>query len=200
VESTEKTICLTTERELRIFMDPLRQRILACMELAGTPMTAKKLADTLGIAPSSAKHHLGRLESIGVVLRDHQETIRGIVATFYRMTEKEVAFDGVREGLWDQQRLLLENRSRMVQSGFDRAMTRDAEILRRLPEDQRALWRASHGLGTRFEAGVLHLTPEQLRQMDGLIRMWTAANRSPAPGTVPVRYCLVSYEAANDRE
>lgn len=194
----EKMICLTTERELRIFMDPLRQRILECMEIAGVPMTAKKLADTLGIAPSSAKHHLNRLESIGVVLEDHKETIHGIVATFYRMTDKNVGLDSEHQGLWEEKRLIMENQCRMVQNGFFNAMCRQDETLRQLSKAERAVWQDENALGTRFEAGVVHLTPAQLQQVNELIQKWTAIGHTSADDTIPVRYCFISYEAEAD--
>jgi DNA-binding transcriptional ArsR family regulator len=193
-----EVICLTAEKELRIFMDPLRQRVLAHMEILGAPVTAKGLADALGIAPSSARHHLGQLESIGVVERDHQETIHGIVATFYRLTKKQVRLEAGEQSLWKEQELVLEDRSRLVREGCCRAQRRLDQQLRQLPREKRAAWQRTHGLGTRFEAGVLHLTPGQLRQLDRLIRKWTANCRAPAEGTVPVPYCLVSYEAGGE--
>lgn len=178
---TEQKICLTTEKELRIFMDPLRQRVLECMESAGAPMTAKKIADALHIAPSSAGHHLRQLASIGVVLEDHRETVHGIVATFYRLTDKNVGFDSGHTGLWNEKQLLLENRSRMVQDGFFKAV-RGADTAQK-----------AEAPGTHFDVGVAHLTPAQMQQMDALLRQWAAQHRAPGPGTVPVRYCLVSY-------
>ncbi|HHX09742.1 MAG TPA: winged helix-turn-helix transcriptional regulator [Chloroflexi bacterium] len=51
-------VCLTTEKQIRIFMFPLRQKILKLMYQTGKPMTAKQISDQLAISPSSAKHHL----------------------------------------------------------------------------------------------------------------------------------------------
>ena len=58
----EKTIYIQTEKELRTYMHPLRQQILFELSLRPQGMTAKQLADALGIAPSSAGHHLGKLD------------------------------------------------------------------------------------------------------------------------------------------
>ncbi len=72
LEQLDKPIVkLATEKELRIFMFPLRQKILRTMHLLGEPTTAKHIADTLGISPSSARHHLIRLQEIGLVEHDH---------------------------------------------------------------------------------------------------------------------------------
>ena len=62
----EKTIYIQTEKELRTYMHPLRQQILFELSLRPQGMTAKQLADALGIAPSSAGHHLGKLEQMGL--------------------------------------------------------------------------------------------------------------------------------------
>ena len=49
---------LRDEESLKIYMDPLRQRIVLTMCSLNRPGTAKNLADIMSISPSSAKHHL----------------------------------------------------------------------------------------------------------------------------------------------
>src|SRR5690554_636852 len=84
-------IYLSSEKQLRIFMLPLRQKILKTMFLNGRPMTAKQISDQLSITPSSAKHHLLKLQEISLVTPDHQELINGITARYYRTTGKHVS-------------------------------------------------------------------------------------------------------------
>jgi DNA-binding transcriptional ArsR family regulator len=86
-----KTIHLESEEQLRIFSLPLRQRILREMQKAGRPVTAKQIADRLNITPSSAQHHLKKLESIGLVEQDHIESINGIQARFMRVSDVMVS-------------------------------------------------------------------------------------------------------------
>lgn len=62
-------LILSDEKSVGIFMHPLRQRMLEKMMILAEPVTSKHLADELGIAPSSARHHMLKLESIGVVER-----------------------------------------------------------------------------------------------------------------------------------
>jgi DNA-binding CsgD family transcriptional regulator len=76
------TIRLESEKHLRIFTLPLRQRILRTMRIIGKPVTTKQLADMLGIAPSSARHHIMKLKEIGLVEHDHYQTINGIKADY----------------------------------------------------------------------------------------------------------------------
>ena len=85
-----KVIKLTTEKELKIFMDPVRQRVLRTMEILGKPVTAKGLADEMHMTPASAKYHLTQLESIGLVVPDHTRIIHGITAQYYRTADAEI--------------------------------------------------------------------------------------------------------------
>ncbi len=89
-----KTIFLTDDHALRIYMHPMRQRILQKLNGEKTSMTAKQLADLFSITPSSAKHHLTQLESIGLVALSHTEIIRGITAKYYCATDVTVNIGG----------------------------------------------------------------------------------------------------------
>ena len=86
-------LTLRGEAAMKIFINPTRMRIVEEMRLHSEPLTPKALADRLGLSPSSAKHHLAKLASIGVVLLDHQATIHGIVASYYRLTDKAINLD-----------------------------------------------------------------------------------------------------------
>ena len=79
-------IYLETEKDLRVYMHPLRQKILSVLERNPEGMSAKQVADALGIAPSSAGHHLQTLEQAGLVELDRIEIIHGFRAKLYRNT------------------------------------------------------------------------------------------------------------------
>jgi hypothetical protein len=61
------------------------------MRIIGKPVTSKQLADTLGIAPSSARHHLLKLKEIGLVEHHHYKTINGIKADFLIVSDVNVS-------------------------------------------------------------------------------------------------------------
>lgn len=86
-----KIIQLTTEKELRIFTLPLRQRIIKEMRRMGKPVTAKQIADRLEITPSAAQHHMKKLISIGLIEPDHHELINGIKANYMRLSDVTVS-------------------------------------------------------------------------------------------------------------
>ena len=84
MKNGRRVISLVTEKELRTYMHPLRQKIRRLLELHPEGLTAKQVADSLSIAPSSAGHHLAALESIGLVGLDRTEQIHGFTAKFYK--------------------------------------------------------------------------------------------------------------------
>ncbi len=85
---------LSSDHELRIFMEPTRQKILKKLDEGDVEMTAKQLADCFGIAPSSAGNHLRKLESIGLVELARTENIHGITAKYYRACDVDVRVRG----------------------------------------------------------------------------------------------------------
>ena len=68
----QKIVRLSTEEELRIFMMPMRQKLIRVMSLEGKSMTAKNLADKLNISASAVQNHIRKLEKIGLI--EHAET------------------------------------------------------------------------------------------------------------------------------
>ena len=84
------TIVLQGKKELDVFINPQRQRLLRCMNLAGEPLTPKQIADRMELSPSSVQHHVQKLLALGLVELHHTETIHGITARYYRVAAKTV--------------------------------------------------------------------------------------------------------------
>jgi DNA-binding transcriptional ArsR family regulator len=89
--TTKPIVRLESETQLRIYMLPLRQKILRTLHILGTPVTAKRIADMLSLSPSSARHHLLRLREIGLVEHDHYEMVNGIRAEYLRPADVTVS-------------------------------------------------------------------------------------------------------------
>ena len=87
---------IDNEKDLRTYMQPQRLSILFELESRPEGMTAKQLADALGIAPSSAGHHLGKLEQLGLVELARTENIHGFTAKFYKAADVTVSINTVR--------------------------------------------------------------------------------------------------------
>ena len=170
-----KTITLTSDEQLRIFMHPLRQKILRILQING-PMTPKMIADALSITSSSAKHHLLRLMTLGTVEIDHTKLIHGITATYYRWSEVSVSIGSTEGG---DREALAGDLLKEVEDGFF-AKTRGKK-----PTD-------SH-----FEAdlltGVVHLAPEEADELYKAITGFLNEHEKKKDGTVPFIYSLVAY-------
>ena len=82
-------------------------------------MTAKQLADALGIAPSSAGHHLGKLEQMGLVELTRTEMIHGFCAKFYKAADVTVNINAYRSAPLMHEALLNNNTSQQLQRVFD---------------------------------------------------------------------------------
>lgn len=51
-------ITLSTKKELEIYMNPVRQKLLRLLGRSKIPMTPKQLSEKLEISPSSVQHHI----------------------------------------------------------------------------------------------------------------------------------------------
>lgn len=178
-------IKLTGEKELRIFMQPLRQKILRTMLIVGKPMTAKQLADTLGITPSSAKHHLTQLESIGIVGIHHTEQIHGITATFYSHLPVTVSIGLDDNELLDDRLAVSENLIMSVYSGF-----------RERCKDYAVSEKSNHFVGDLL-TGVLHLQQEDADTLYEMVRTFIAEYETPVEGSIPFEYGLMLYKVGD---
>jgi len=170
---------LENEKELKIFMDPIRQRILRTMGMLGAPVTAKHLADVTGMTPASAKHHLGRLESIGLVEEDHTEQIHGITARFYRVSQADVSIcmdSGDNRG---DREILVEGQLSSIFSEYKKGM------------EQYAAGGAEGEMPGEFFSGVVHLTEEQRDAVRESVARFTHENEAMKADTKPYEFALI---------
>lgn len=176
-----KTIKLNDEKQLRIFMLPLRQKILRTMGVVGTPMTAKQLADQLNITPSSAKHHLGKLEEIGLVIFDHEEIINGIIAKFFATADVDVSIGQDRfDDLSNERNALARNILADTYEGYIRAVNKYRTEV-------------SPGFIGDILSGIAHLTNEQAEKIYRDITDVLNENTKAKSDTNPWQFALVCF-------
>ena len=184
-------LVLSDEKSVGIFLHPLRQRMMERMMILAEPVTSKRLADELGIAPSSARHHMQKLESIGVVEKDHQQLIHGILATYYCLTDKCISLDVCNTGLWDPTRRLLEENARQVREGA-------LKMMKDWQQSSSQNWDDAWGL---LETnGVIHLTREEALELRDLMGAYINQHSQPRPGTAPIRFDVISYRAGEVKD
>jgi DNA-binding transcriptional ArsR family regulator len=179
-----KNIYLDGEKQLRIFSLPLRQKILRELQKAGAPLTAKQIADRLKITPSSAQHHLIKLESIGLVELDHIESINGIQAKFMRASDVVVH---IGQQIADETALardtLMNNQMMEVLQGYQRIV----DHTRNSPQERDVG-------GNDIFTEIAHLTDVQALELRALVMDYLQKHKDAAPGTNPWQIAYLAYD------
>ena len=169
----KQTIHIMTEKELRTYMHPLRQNILFELSLRPQGMTAKQLADALGIAPSSAGHHLGKLEQMGLAELARTEVIHGFRAKFYKAADVTVNIDVHRAAPLMHKALLNNNTAQQLQRMFDVAQHMQ-------PGDEKANPLLA---GARYS--TVHLTQREAQEFSNMIANFFIHTAQPGrPGKI----------------
>ncbi|HIX12535.1 MAG TPA: helix-turn-helix domain-containing protein [Candidatus Anaerofilum faecale] len=161
-----KCIRLVTEKQLRAYMQPTRQRILALLRSSEEGMTAKQLADRLGIAPSSAGHHLNVLREIGLVEEAGTKRVHGFTARYFRDADVDVTFAELPEAASDARRQAIR---RLVLEDLERFLPQ----LDREPKPEDA----------DMMDGILWLTPDEAAALWRQLRAFVSAHAARRPGT-----------------
>lgn len=158
-------IYLETEKDLRVYLHPLRQKILSVLERNPEGMSAKQIADTLGIAPSSAGHHLQTLEQAGLVELDRIEIIHGFRAKLYRNTPVTVSV-----GYFPTKGRL---QAALVQEKI-------AENTHRLLDAMEITEGTEAPFLPRFSQGVVYSTPEEMLEFSNYVLAFFEVHKNPA--------------------
>ncbi len=189
VEDGKLRIYLHTEKELRAYMHPLRQKILRELEICPQGLTAKQLADRLHISPSSAGHHLSALEAIGVAAFSHTQKIHGFTAKFYKRVPASVCMGETEPAAREIQEVLVKNHVEQITERFFSALKDlEAQGVTHLPQHGDAL------------TGVIYLTPQEAGQLMTQILDFLDARSTPTPGACPYEYAAVAYNAKWEAE
>ncbi len=182
-----KKIILDTEGKLNIYSYPLRQRILRTMRVEGIPLTSKKVADILGISPSSARHHLIRLQEIGLVEHDHYEMVNGIRADYLRVVDATVSI-GIQmdDALYGRR----EQTTRQLL----------ADIVQRFFSSVPRLRRQKNAGSASFNGdlitGIVHLSEEDANQFNTLVRTFLEEHElKDGEGLHVWEFAFLMYEA-----
>ena len=184
--SKTPVLYLTTEKELRTYMHPLRQKILRALRMHPEGMTAKQLADLLSIAPSSAGHHLTALEQIGVVRLARTEQIHGFTAKFYQALDVTVSLCQAEPGTEALQNTL-------IHYGIQQVLEHYFEYT--FP--QKAAAKETSGSDVFF--GVWYASQEETAQFMQFIQNFLEQHQKPAPNTVPFEIALVAHVPEQDK-
>ena len=184
---SKKTIKLSTQEDLSIFMSPQRQRLIRNMRIINKPVTSKAVADMLGVSTSSAQFHIKKLEKLGILELDHTEKINGIIAKYYKLANVNVSIGSNFDDLANERYIVMEN---LVKGTFEGLI--DLYKLG-LPDEKVEK-------NSEFVNGFINLKPEDAQELLGLIREFIESHDKGEPGTQPWEYTLMLYntEAKKD--
>jgi len=187
-------IVLRTDKELKIFMSPVRQKIIKIMSREGRSETSKHIADKLNTSPSSAQHHIKQLEQIGIIEFDHNEIINGITARYLRLSDKTVSIgQDLNDGLSLERDALARSIINETYNGYNELITSKRELI---SEEYRNGNRLVDQL-----TGVVHLTTHEANELFSIIDDFIKKHSRASDNTHPFEYALIAYRSdLNDND
>lgn len=187
-------IVLKTDKELKIFMSPVRQKIIKIMSREGRSVTSKHIADKLNTSQSSAQHHIKQLEQIGIIEFDHNEIINGITARYLRLSDKTVSIgQDLNDGLSLERDALARSIINETYNGYNELITSKRELI---SEEYRNGNRLVDQL-----TGVVHLTTHEANELFSIIDDFIKKHSRASDNTHPFEYALIAYRSdLNDND
>lgn len=180
-------IVLTGKKELDIYVNPQRQNILRCMQIAGVPMTAKQVADRVGISSSSVQRHIRLLRELGMVEQSHTEQIHGITATYFRVLPRNVRIGGLKDDGENHQRIALMQAD--ISQRFSGFLAYCEALGVRISED------TQYG---DMISGITHLTPAEAKELYQKIRSFLDAHEQRNQDSEAWEFAIIAFPAEHE--
>ena len=176
-----KRITLTTQKQMEIYMNPQRQRLLKAMYICGKPMTAKQLSDVLKISASSVSLHIRKLMELGLIELDHTELVHGIQAKYYKKIPVFVSLGGDRDDDLKEERIVLLD-----------------YIMSDIWNEYKKLFREA-GKDIRLETAgdlttsIVHLSEKDAVELHRKIVDFLNSHTEPGENTIPWQVAFLAY-------
>ena len=180
-------IVLTGKKELDIYVNPQRQNILRCMQIAGVPMSAKQIADQVGISASSVQRHIRLLRELGIVEQSHTEQIHGITATYFRVLPRNVRIGGLKDDGENHQRIALMQAD--ITQRFSGFLTYCEALGVRMSDD------------TQFGdmlSGIIHLKQSEAKELYQMIRSYLDAHENRDQDSDAWEFAIIAYPVEHE--
>ena len=183
-----ETIVLSGKKELDIYMNPQRLNILWQMRVAGVPMSAKQIADRVGISASSVQHHIRLLVELGIVEQSHTALIHGITTTYFHALPKTVQIGSLMADEHTNQRIALmqANLNGIFNRFVDYCAVSSAETI------------GDYQFGDMI-SGITHLTPSEAKELYQMIRSFLGAHENRNSGTEAWEFAIIAYPVGQDQ-
>ncbi len=187
-------IVLKTDKELKILMSPIRQKIIKAMSIEGKPVTSKHIADKLNISPSSAQHHIKQLQKVGIIEFDHNEVINGITAKYLKLSDKTISVgQDINDELSSERDLLSRNFLSKTYNGYKKLLTEKRKFI----SDE---YRKKGNKMADQLTGVVHLTVEEANKLFDIMEDFVKKHSTASEDTHPFEYAFVAFRADLNNE
>ncbi|HSG25061.1 MAG TPA: helix-turn-helix domain-containing protein [Anaerolineales bacterium] len=97
----EDTLVIDTLEQLKVFADPLRQRLLQAF--CCNPATVKQTAEAMGEKPTRLYHHVDLLEQNGFLEIVETKQVRGTVEKTYQTVARKIIVDHAMVGSLEEE-------------------------------------------------------------------------------------------------
>lgn len=181
-------IVITSDKDLKIIMSPIRQKIMKVMHIEGKPVTSKYIADQLNITPSSARHHIKQLEELEIIETDHCEVINGITAKYLKITDKTISLgQNINDELSEERDILAKNMIYETYKGYQNLIKNYRTIITDEFYEENKM--------ADILSGVVHLTENEANELYEMINTFINSHSKSAEDTHPFEYALIAYRA-----
>jgi len=181
-------IIITSDKDLKIIMSPIRQKIMKLMRVEGKTVTSKYIADRLNITPSSARHHIKQLEQLEIIETDHCEVINGITAKYLKITDKTISLgQNINDELSEERDILARNMIYETYDGYQNLIKNYRAILTDEFNKENKM--------ADILSGVVHLTGNEANELYDMINIFINSHSKSAEATHPFEYALIAYRA-----
>lgn len=182
----ENKIVLTNEKELKVLMSPIRQRIIRQMSREGKPVTSKYIADKLNISPSSAQHHIKQLQEIGIIEFDHSEVVNGIMAKYLKLSEKDISIgSNINDDLSLERDVIAKNLIFDMYNEYQNVINSMRPVITK-----------EYNKGNKvldFVSGAVHLSQENANELFNIMVEFVKKHSKASDNTHPFEFALIAY-------
>ncbi len=159
----DNAIRLKTLNDIKTFSDPYRMLIYKTFSNSDEAVTIKRVADIMGEVPAKVYYHAKKLIKIGVLELDHEENINGIIAKYYKSTERQIIMS---HDSLDEKQLpsMLSETEKMVSNVIDDAKAEFISAMQALAQKEHPEGETDEGDGGLIVSRI-HLTKTEAEDL-----------------------------------
>ena len=159
----DNAIRLTSLNDIKTFSDPYRMMIYKTFSNAEEAITIKRVADIMGEVPAKVYYHAKKLIKLGVLELDHEENINGIIAKYYKSTDRRIIMS---HDSLDEKHIpsMLTETQKMISNVIDDAKSEFIDAMQHLSQKEQQDQEMDEGDGGLIVSRI-YLTKEEVKDL-----------------------------------